>query len=91
MKLHKHFLPQDLPQASKEYWCFKDLLLKITTEIENGNIEKAKHHSLDLTRSLHELSRLSAKKYEQEKVNHLIEQMGVAGINVQVIRKLHHE
>jgi len=91
MKLHKHFLPEDLGQASREFWCIKDLLQKITFLIEEGEIEKAKRLSIDLTRSLHELSRLSAKKYEQDQMNQIVEMMGSAGINVQVIRKLHHE
>lgn len=91
MKLHKYFLPEDLEQASREFWCLKDLLLKITADIENGEIEKAKHLSIDLTRSLHELSRLSSKKHEMDKVNYLMEQLGAAGMNIQVIRKLKNE
>lgn len=87
MRLHKHFLPQDLGQASKQYHCFKDCLELMIRHLENGEMEKAKHRSIDVTRSLHELSRLSAKKYEMDKVNQLVEQMGVAGLNIQVIRR----
>jgi len=81
MKLHRHFLPQDLNQASREYHCTRDLLIKVSHELQHGNIEKAKHLSIDLTRSLHELERLADNKHEQDKVNHLIEMMGTSSIH----------
>lgn len=91
MRLHKHFLKEDLGQASRQYHCFKDCLKLMISHLQNGEIERAKQRSIDVTRSLHELSRLSAKKYEQDQMNQIVEMMGSAGINVQVIRKLHHE
>jgi len=91
MRLHKHFLSSDLGQASRQYHCFKDCLQLMVQHLEKGEIEKAKHRSIDVTRSLHELNRLSEKKYEQDQMNRLIEMMGASGIDVQVVRKLSHE
>jgi len=88
MRLHDHFLPEDLEQASREHWCAKELLDRISLLTDVGEIEKAKHLSIDLTRSLHELSRLSDKKKEMDKVKRLFEQMNMNGINVQVIRRI---
>ena len=47
MRLHKHFMPEDLKQASKESWCAKDLLQLISELLEAGEVEKAKHYSTD--------------------------------------------
>lgn len=86
MRLHEHFLKSDLHQASREFWCVKDVLKAIHEELSKGNAEKAKHLSIELTRSLHELSRLADKKYEMDRINRLVEQMGTAGINIEVLR-----
>lgn len=91
MKLHKHFLNSDLDQASREYHCTRDLIVLIRKNLMDGNIEQAKQLSIELTRSLHELSKLADKKLEQDKFNHLIEMMGAAGIHVQVLRGVINE
>lgn len=86
MKLHEHFLNSDLDQASREYHCTRDLIVLIRKNLIDGNIEQAKQLSIELTRSLHELEKLSEKKTEQDKVNRLVEMMGAAGIHMQVLR-----
>ncbi|WP_164219311.1 hypothetical protein [Virgibacillus sp. YIM 98842] len=79
MRLHKHFMPEDLKQASKESWCAKDLLQLISELLEAGEVEKAKHYSTDLTKSLHELSKLADKKRIAESYAKMLRQMGVQG------------
>lgn len=91
MRLHKHFLPQDLAKASKHYHCLIDCLELVTLHLNKGNVELAKQRSIDVTRSLRELCKLAEKKYEVDRMNFYTEMMGASGINVQVIRKLHHE
>jgi len=59
--------------------------------LNNGNAELAKHRSIDVTRSLHELCKLAEKKYEVDRMNFYTEMMGASGVNMQVVRKLHHE
>lgn len=86
MKLHKHFLPQDMVQASKEYHCYKELSALVDREIERGDIESAKHRATDMLLSLQELSKLNYKKHKLERQNKLMEQMGAAGISIQVVR-----
>ena len=91
LRLHQHFLPEDLEQASKQYWCLIDLLTVITKEIQRGDIVAAKYRSTDLTRSLHELSKLADKKQVVDRHNALVQQMIHDGVHIQVIRRLHHE
>lgn len=91
MKLHKHFLPQDLEKASREYHCYKDLLIRMQVEADSGRMEQAKLTSIDLTKSLHELNKLLEKKYQHEKMLRVAEMMGTAGVHVQVVRKMLHE
>lgn len=90
MRLHEHFLPGDLEKASKEYHCIRDLLIDINLELKKGNSERAKQLSIELTRSLHELTRLAEKKSDLDRISTYMEQLGAAGINIQVVRKLKH-
>lgn len=87
MKLHKHFLPEDIRHASEEYWCVMDLLTEIMTKLQNGEMESAKHRSIDLTKSLHELSMLSGKKYTIDRRNEIVNQMNAAGVHVELVRR----
>jgi len=92
MKLHDHFLNNDLDQASREYHCSRDLIVLIRKNLIDGNISESKRLSIELTRSLHELERLSAKKLEQDKVNHLIEMMGTSSIQaINILRCVSNE
>lgn len=91
MKLHEHFLPNDLYNASKEFHSFKDCLELVTAHIDNGDVELAKHRSVDMIKSLHELTKLARKKNEVERRNKFLEQMGAAGVNIQVVRMYRHE
>lgn len=79
MRLHKHIMPEDLKQASKENWCAKDLLQLISELLDAGEVEKAKHYSIDLTKSLHELSKLTYKKRKAESYAAILRQMGTQG------------
>lgn len=91
MELHKHFLEQDLKQASIHYSCFKDCLKSVTDHVEKGDVELAKHRTQDMLLSLHELSKLSDKKYNQEKFQPLIRQMMQQGIDIEVVRMYFHD
>jgi len=63
MNIEEHFLPEDITKASEEYWSILELMTKIMTLINEGELESAKHHSFDLTLSLHRLTNLSISKY----------------------------
>lgn len=86
MNLEKHFLPDDIKRASEEYWCVMDLLSMIMKLTNEGNIAKAKHLSTDLTKSLHELERMSSKKYNQEKFSELLLELSQRGVDVEIVR-----
>lgn len=86
MKLHNHFLSSDLEQASREFHCTKDLLVEINRNLRHGKIEKAKHLSIDLTKSLHELTKLAEKKINLNRLNYYMKELGTT----QVIRRLVH-
>lgn len=62
MNLHEHFLPQDLVQASKEYKSFKDCMKHVQGDMKKGDIAIAKHYTIEMIRSIHELSKLADKK-----------------------------
>jgi len=87
MKLGNHYLTQDLPEASKEYWCSLDLLCIIMDDLNNGEIEKAKRLSTDLTLSLHELSKLRDKKKQAERLEQLVDRMNASGIHIELVRR----
>jgi outer membrane protein assembly factor BamD (BamD/ComL family) len=72
-------MPEDLKQASQESWCAKDLLQLISESLDAGEVEKAKQHSIDLTKSLHELSKLADKKRIAESYAHMLRQMDMQG------------
>lgn len=87
MRLHEHFLNEDLHTASKEYHCFKDCLELTVLHLENGDVELAKQRSIDVTKSLHELSKLADKKNKADKQDMLVQHMIQQGINIQFIRR----
>lgn len=87
MKLHEHFLKEDLYQASKEFNCFKDCLELTMIHVNNGDVELAKQRSIDVTKSLHEMSKLAQKKNDIERRNMLVRHMQQQGIDIQLIRK----
>ncbi|MBN6206230.1 hypothetical protein JYK21_07185 [Ralstonia pickettii] len=91
MNLHEHFLPNDMVQASKEYKCFKDCLKQVHIQMDKGNIEIAKHRTIDMLKSLHELSKLSEKKYRVECYKHLLQHMNTVGVNIELVRGFNHE
>lgn len=72
MNLHEHFLPDDLLKACKEYKSLKDCLKIVTKSIKKGDVEHAKHYSVDMLRSLHELSKLADRKTVLDKHWYLI-------------------
>ncbi|MYL45017.1 hypothetical protein GLV94_05130 [Virgibacillus halodenitrificans] len=91
MKLENHFLPEDISDASKEYWAVLDLMAAIMRKINDGDIEIAKHFSIDLTKSLHELTKLSGKRYKQNRYQEIVNRMKDQGIHIEVVRGLMHE
>ncbi|MGX9931990.1 hypothetical protein PD280_06290 [Virgibacillus salarius] len=91
MNLEKHFLPNDIKRASEEYWCVMDLLSMIMKLTNEGNIARAKHLSTDLTKSLHELEQMSSKKYKEDKLHTLVQELAQRGVDVEVVRVRLHE
>lgn len=91
MKLHKHFLPQDMVQASKEFHSVKDCLKLIDLHLNAGDIKFAEERIKDMLFSLQELSRLAGKKESKSKLDNLLEHLHVKGINAQVVRMIKHE
>lgn len=87
MRLHEYFLKDDLFQANSEYVCFRDCLQSMVEHIEEGDFELAKQRSVDVTKSLHELSKLAGKKMDIERRNELIRQLQEHGITIQVVRR----
>lgn len=86
MKLHEHFLKEDLYQASKEFNCFKDCLELTMIHANNGDVELAKQRSIDVTKSLHELSKMAYKKTQVDRRNEMVRQLQQRGIDIQVVR-----
>lgn len=79
MRLHEHVLPKEMVQGSKEKHCAEDLLKLITKQLKEGKIEAAKLNSIDLTKSLHELSKMKDRKRTSEKYDALLSYMGFEG------------
>ncbi|MGY0692658.1 hypothetical protein ACW2QC_07665 [Virgibacillus sp. FSP13] len=90
MKLHNEFLPENIYQASQEYWCGMDLLCVIMDKLNSGDFETAKNMSIDLTKSLHELSLMSDKKRNQDKLNTLMDALVKQGVTVELVRRYSH-
>lgn len=86
MKLHEHFLKEDLYQASKEFNCFKDCLELTMIHAKNGDVELAKQRSIDVTKSLHELGKMAYKKTQVDRRNEMVRQLQQRGIDIQVVR-----
>jgi len=63
MNIEEHFLPEDITKASEEYWSILELMTKIMTKINNGELETAKHYSTDLAMALQKLTKLSSERY----------------------------
>ncbi|MCC2250034.1 hypothetical protein JUJ52_08650 [Virgibacillus sp. AGTR] len=86
MNLEKHFLKEHRNRASKEYCCVKDLNKRIPELIENGDFYKAKHTIIDLTKSIHELEQMSSKKYKEDKLHKLVQELAHRGVDVEIVR-----
>lgn len=91
MKLHKHFLPQDMVQASQEFHSAKDCLELVDLHLIAGDVASAEERVYDVLASLKVLARLAELKKRADRRNKLLNMMGQAGIDVQLIRKIKHE
>lgn len=91
MKLHKHFLPEDMVKASQEFHSVKDCLQLINLHLRVGDIHYAEERTKDMLFSLQELSRLADKKESKSKFDSLLEYLQARGINAQVVRMIKHE
>lgn len=87
MKLHKHFLKEDLYNADKEFNCFKDCLILAYESVEKGDMQAAQLRMYDANRSFTELARLSKNKNESEQLGGLINRMYQSGVDFQVMRR----
>lgn len=90
MNLHEHFLPQDLVQASKEYKSFKDCMKHVQGDMEQGDIEVAKHYTIDMLRSIQELSKLSDRKKTSDRHKRLMNGMPTV-THIELTRMMNHE
>lgn len=91
MKFEKHFLPNDISQASSEYWCAMDMLTRTLEKLQAGNIEGAKQDSTDLLKSIHELSKMSSEKHQIDRVNKMVNQLNTSGVHVELLRRQLHD
>ena len=65
MSFYKHFSKENSFKAKLERICLNDCLSMMIEHIEKGNFELAKQRSIDVTRSLHELSKLAERRIKQ--------------------------
>lgn len=86
MNFTKHFSPLDISKASEEYWCAMDLLSNIMTKLQQGEIEAAKQRSIDLLKSIHELSKMSSEKYGKDR-NEFINRLNTSGVHIELVRR----
>ncbi|WP_188453767.1 hypothetical protein [Virgibacillus oceani] len=97
MKLHNHFLKDDISKASEEYWRAMEALSNTMTLMNQGRISEAKHVSIGITKALHEQEKLTDKKRQSVKeknlsnIESLIEELEAKGVHIRVVRGLHHE
>ncbi|WP_106494931.1 hypothetical protein [Lentibacillus sp. Marseille-P4043] len=91
VKLEKQFLPDDIYRASQEYWCSLDLQCMIAEKLVSGDFDAAKNMSIDLTKSLHELSKMSDKKHDQDELNTLMDELIQQGVAFELVRRYSHE
>jgi len=90
MNLHEHFLQQDLVRASKEYKSYKDCMKHVQADMEKGDIETAKHYTIDMLRSIQELSKLSDKKNIANR--HKLMYQGMPTVShIELTRRFNHE
>ncbi|MFC2948570.1 hypothetical protein [Virgibacillus sediminis] len=87
MKIEDHFLPEDIKRASEEYWCVMDLLSDVMDNVFAGDIEMAKHRSIDLLKSIHELSKMSDKKTATDRRLEMVNELNAAGVNIELVRR----
>lgn len=90
MNLREHFLERDLTKASQEFKCVKDCLELVVENIEKGDMDKAKHHSIDLLKSLHEMTNMSFEKQRVDRLASLIPGMPTA-VHIDIVRAISDE
>jgi len=86
LNLEKHFLPLDIKKASEEYWRTMDLLSITMEHIQQGDIETAKHYSIDLLLSIHKMSKMSSEKYAVDR-EFLINSLNNMGVHAELVRR----
>lgn len=91
MKLHEHFLKQDLEDASKEFHCFKDCVEISLKHINDGRIDLAEERMQDANHSLAALSMLYKRKsyIEYQRKFELCSLLQGKGADIQVVRGGH--
>jgi len=87
MRFHEHFLLGDILEASKEYESFKDCLEMVIRHTELGEFDLAEERSIDVLKSLEELNHLSRSKRSNDRLVRIANMMGVAGIDLDEIRR----
>lgn len=91
MKLHKHFLDNDIKQASYEYWKHLDLMSSVARYMAIGDIKNAKLLSVELTKAIHEMDKLNDKKLQLDRHNEIVKMMNEQGVQIQFLRGIHFD
>lgn len=91
MKLHKHFLENDIKQASYEYWKHLDLMSSVARYMAIGDVKNAKLLSVELTKAIHEMDKLNDKKLQLDRRNEIVKMMNEQGVQIQFLRGIHFD
>lgn len=86
MNFPEHFLPPDISKASEEYWRTVELLTITLNNLQEGDMETAKHCSIGLLKSIHELSKLNTKKRNADRQD-FANMMNRSGVHIELVRR----
>lgn len=87
MNFEEKFQSVDIRQASKKYWEVLGLLSSTANNLQAGDLDVAKQLSTELTMSLHDLSKISDRKDNEERYQTLMQQLVSSGTDVQMVRR----
>ncbi|MFA1820592.1 hypothetical protein ACDX78_10475 [Virgibacillus oceani] len=87
MNFEKHFLPKDIETASQEYWCILDLLTSTLEKLQTGDIEAAKQDSIDLLKSLQEMSKMTSEKQQIDRMHEMVNRLNASGVHIEIVKR----
>ncbi|MEN2466716.1 hypothetical protein [Ornithinibacillus sp. JPR2-1] len=89
--MREQVLPQDLKSAKQHLKCYEECKELADVHVKHGNYDMALHRLTDAIKSIHELSSLARKKRFIDRHNELVKRMSQEGIQIQIIRGIHHD